>query len=356
VTNFRALGSSVPLLPRYLPGAFHLGANPPTIIDKTDGMQPRVAGEPALAAALAPLSADEISQVQSWGSPEKVQFLAAYQYIAVMSAAGLRRPDGTPFDGLLTQGIAVALAALQAAQAYFKVMPTSLAQAADQMASVLKDASTNTDPQSIDATKKYLLLRDRVAWELATQNDLTLEYEIVGTDAANPGVIYTRRIGEDRSPDYSAVFSTRTPAQLFQDGLDLESKFESLGVPFKKLDMSGANRRLGVGAAPMLAILITIIVGALSFYWLWNHTNQQNHLTQTAVNLVTSDNTLSNSDKAAKVAAINAGNNFFSQFFGATVPWTEILVVLGLGVLAALAYPFIISETRRSGFLSRVHA
>lgn len=357
MTNFRALGSSIPLLPRYLPGSFNLGNNnPPTVIDKTDGMQPRVVGEPSLPAALALLAPAEIAEYKSWGSPEKLQFLTAYQYVAVMSAVGLKRPDGTSFDGMLTQGISVALAAMQAAQAYFKQLPADAAQGADQMASVLKDASANTEPQSVAFTKKYLLLRDRIAWELATQYGLTVEYEIIGTDPSAPGTIFTRRIGVDKTPDYSAVFSTRTPAQLFQDGLALEDKFESLGVPFKKFDMSSVNRRLGAGAPSILAVLIVLIIGALSFYYLWNHLNQQNKLTQLSVNLVTSDPSLSNSDKAARISAINAGNNFFSQFFGSTVPWTEILIVLGVGLLAVLAYPYIVAETRHAGFLSRSHA
>lgn len=356
MTNFRALGSSIPLLPRYLPGSFGLGDIPPAITDKTDGLQPKVASEPSLAAALALLASEEVSEYRSWGSPEKLQFLTAYQYVAVMSAVGLKRTDGTPFDGMLSQGISVALAAMQAAQSYFKQLPADAAQAADQMASVLKDASTNTEPQSVAFTKKYLLLRDRIAWELATQYGLTIEFEVVGTDPANPGVINTRMIGVDKTPDYSAVFSTRTPAQLFADGLAIEDKFESLGVPFKKFNMSSANRRLGAGVPSILSVLIVLIIGALSFYYLWNHLNQQNKLTQLSVNLVTSDPSLSNSDKAARISAINAGNNFFSQFFGSTVPWTEILIVLGVGLLAVLAYPYVVAEARHAGFLSRSHA
>lgn len=358
MTNFRALGSSIPLLPRYLPGSFSLGDNPPpAIVDRTDGMQPGVTAEPSLAAALAFLASEEVAEYKSWGSPEKLQFLAAYQYVAVMSAVGLKRPDGTPFDGMLSHGISVALAAMQAAQAYFKQFPADAAVAADQMASVLKDASTNTEPQSVAFTKKYLLLRDRVVWELWNQYKITIAYEIVGTDPGAPGVILTRTMGTDyANPDYSAVFSTRTPAQLFQDGLALEDKFESLGVPFKKFNMSSANLRLGVGTPSILAVLIVLIIGALSFYYLWNHLNQQNKLTQLSVNLVTSDASLSNADKAARIAAINAGNNFFSQFFGSTVPWTEILIVLGVGLLAVLAYPYVVSEARQAGFLSRSHA
>lgn len=351
MTTFRALGGSVPLIPRLLPGTFSLGANPASIIDKTDGQVPRIAGEPSLAGALAPLTSDEAADYRSWGQSEKLQFLAGYQYVAVLSSAGLRRPDGTPFDGLLTQGISVALSAMDTVQGYFKQMPAEVVQAANQMASVLKDASTKTEPRSIEFTKKYALLRDRIAWELATQNDLTIEYEIVGNDPANPGVIYTRKIGEDRLPDYSAVFSTRSPKQLFDDGLALEDKFDNLGVTFKRLDMSSANARMGMGPALILTVLITLVVAILSFYWLWNHVNEQNKLTRLAVNLITSDPSLSSSEKALRISQLQAANNFFSQMFGSSVPWTELLIVLGIGVLAFLAYPYVVSESRHHGYL-----
>jgi hypothetical protein len=230
------------------------------------------------------------------------------------------------------------------------------ADAANQMATALRDASNKTEPRSLDFTKKFALLRDRIAWELATQNDLTIEYEIVGTDAANPDVIWTRKIGEDRAPDYSAVFSTRSPKQLFEDGLKIQSSFESLGVTFKKFDMSGANLRLGIGPALILSVLISIVVGILGFYWIWNHTNEQNKLTQLAVSYITSDSSLSSAQKSERIMHLNDANSFFAQFFGSTFPWVEVLIVLGIGAAAILAYPYIVAETKHRGYLGEAHS
>lgn len=349
MTTFRGLGPALRIVQHP-----SLGANPATIIDKTDGMMPRTAGEPSLSAALALLSSDEVADYQSWGSKEKLQFLSGYQYLAVATAAGLQRSDGTPFDGFLTQGISIALGAMDAAQAYFKLMPADAAVAADQAASVLQEASSKTEPRGLAFVKKYALLRDRAAWELATQNDLTLEYEIVGNDPANPGMIYTRKIGEDRPPDFSAVFSTRLPSELYQDGLDLQDKFETLGVTFKKLNTLGANRRLGAGPALILAILITLIVAVLTFFWLWNHVNEQNKLTKLAVDFVTNDTSLSPADKADRLAKLKTANNFFGEVFGASdIPWTAILITVGVGVLALLAYPYVVAaiNPKHRGYL-----
>lgn len=334
--NFRSFGPALPLVHRPF-----LGANPPTVIDKTDGRTPRTIGEPPLDTALALLSSDEAADYKTWGPKEKIMFLAGYQYLATATSVGLRRVDGTPFDGYLTQGISVALAALQSIQDYFKNMSPDAVAGADQAASVLKEASTKTEPRGIDFAKKYQLLRDRVAWELATQNDLTVEYEILGTDPANPGLVYTRKIGEDKAPDYSAIFSIRTPKEFYQDGLSLEDKYEALGVTFKKLNTLGANSRMGVGPALILAILITLIVAVLSFFWLWNHVNEQNKLTSVALDFVSKDPRLTDAEKADRILAMRRADSFFSEVFGSSVPWVGILVAVGLGALAVFAYPYI---------------
>lgn len=318
-----------------------MGANPPVVIDKTDGQIPRVAGEPSLRAALALLSPEEAADYQTWGSQEKLMFLSGYQYLATATAAGLHRVDGTSFDGWLTQGISLVLGAMQAAQGTFKGMTPDQAAAADQAASTLQDASSKTEPRGIDFAKKYALLRDRAAWELATQNDLTIEFEILGTDPANPGLVYTRKIGEDKTADYSAVFSTQTPKEFYQAGLSLQDKFQALGVSFKNLNTLGVNRRLGLGPALILAVLITIIVGILAFFLLWNNLNEKNKLTAKAVDLIQADSRLTASEKADKILAIRQAEALFSEIFGSSVPWVGILVGLGLAAVAVIAYPYL---------------
>lgn len=334
-SDFRSFGAPLRLAP------YALGANPPVVIDKTDGQIPRVAGEPSLRAALALLSPEEAADYQTWGSQEKLMFLSGYQYAAAATSAGLHRVDGTPFDGWLTQGISFVLAAMQGAQDIFKNMTPDLAASADQAASLLKDASSKTEPRGVDFTKKYALLRDRAAWELATQNDLTVEFEILGTDPANPGLVYTRKIGEDKTPDYSAVFSTQTPKEFYQAGLSLQDKFEALGVTFKKLNTLGVNNRLGLGPALILAVLVTIIVGILAFFLLWNSLNERSKLTAKAVDLIQSDSRLTASEKADKILAIRQAEAFFSEIFGSSVPWVGILIGLGLAAVAVIAYPHI---------------
>lgn len=337
-SDFRSFGTALRIAP-YALGA--MGANPPVVIDKTNGQTPRVAGEPSLPTALALLTPEEAADYRTWGSREKLMFLSGYQYLATATAAGLRRVDGTPFDGWLSQGISIVLAALDAAQGTFKDMTADLAAAADQAASVLKDASTKTEPRGIEFVKKYALLRDRAAWELATQNDLTIEFEILGTDPANPGLVYTRKIGEDKTPDYSAVFSTDTPKEFYQAGLSLQDKFEALGVSFKKLSTLGANPRLGLGPALILAVLATIIVAILAFFWLWNHVNEQNKLTRKAVDLIQADSRLTASEKADKILAIRQAEAFFSEVFGSSFPWVGILIGLGIAAAVVIAYPYI---------------
>lgn len=280
--------------------------------------------EPSLERALGPLSPAEAASYATWDPKTKWLFLAGYQWVAVGTARGLSRPDGTPFDGFLPQGINVALAALQAMASYLKDSP-ELAAGADQATTVLQEATNKTEPQGQNIAKKYRALRDRIAWELAMQG-ATVEYEIVGDDPANPGVIFTRKIGEDKSPDLSAVFSTNTPRDFWKNGLILEQKYEDAGVPFKKLDLSGANPRLGIGAPPVLAIIITAVVAVLAFFWLYNHVMEQKKINQRAVDLIVSDPKLTDAEKADRLQKLKSANSFFDDIFGTQFPWMTLIV------------------------------
>jgi hypothetical protein len=331
-------------------GFFGLGQSAPTPNSGLPSSSASIGGaEPSLEAALGQLTADEAADFKTWGSPEKLQFLAAYQYVAVMTASGLRRPDGTPFNGLLSQGVSLGLVALQDAIPYTKQMAPADAQSLDQLASVLKEASTATQPKCNAFVQKYLLLRDRVVWELWNQYQITIQYEEVGTNPANPGVIFSHTLGANFSnPDYSAVFSTRPPAQLWKDGLALEDKFEALGVSFQRLNLSGSKRLMGTGPGLILGVLITLVVAILSFYWLWNHVNQQNNLLKVSADLIQADPSLTESQKAAKISQLRATNSFFNEILGGSdIPWVTLLVVVGLGILAYLAYPYIVDRNHK---------
>ncbi len=352
--GFRAMGPSVTLHRPLMAGFFGLGQSAPTPNGSPSSSVTVGGAEPSLEAALAALTADEAADFKTWGSPEKLQFLAGYQYIAVMTASGLRRPDGTPFNGLLSQGISLGLVALQDTMPYAKQMAQPDAQSLDQLASVLKEASVVTQPKCNAFVQKYLPLRDRVVWELWNQYQITIQYEEVGTNPSNPGVIFSHTLGTNfGNPDYSAVFSTRPPSQLWKDGLALEDKFEALGVSFQRLNLSGSKRLLGTGPGLILGMLITLIVGILSFYWLWNHVNQQNNLIKISIDLIQGDPSLTQSQKAAKISQLQATNSFFNEILGGSdIPWVALLVVLGVGILAYLAYPYILGDRNHKPYLA----
>lgn len=293
--------------------------------------------EPSLDRALATLSPEEAASYASWDPKTKWLFLAGYQWVAVGTARGLSRPDGTPFNGFLPQGINLALAALQTMVSYLKDDP-DLAAGADQATTILQEATNKTEPQGQSIARKYRPLRDRIAWELAMQG-ATIEYEIVGDDPANPGVIFTRKIGEDRTADLSAVFSTNTPRDFWKNGLILERKYEDAGVPFKKLDLSGANPRLGIGAPPVLAIIITAVVAILAFFWLYNHVMDRKSLNQKALEYIVNDPKLTDAEKAARIQALKNSNSFFDEIFGSNFPWTTLIIGATIVGLAYFVLP-----------------
>lgn len=308
--------------------------------------------EPSLDRALAALSVDEANDYRSWGPKEKFLFISLYQWVAVTTAQGLHRADGTPFDGVLSQGMSVAFGALSAMAPYLKDAP-ALATGADLASTILKDAADKTQPQGQTIAKKYRLLRDRAAWDLAVAG-ATVEYEVVGDDPANPGVIYTRKIGEDKAPDLSAVFSNDTPREAWSNGLALEDKAEAAGVTFKKLDLSGANPRLGAGAPPILAILITAVVAVLAFFWLFSHVQTTKALNSAAIDLIKADPKLSAQEKIDLIAKLKSANSFFDDMFGKDFPWTTVVAGAALIGIAYFLLPGLVAVfSKKPAYLPR---
>lgn len=294
-------------------------------------------GEPPLDRVLSSVSPEEAADYQAWGQRERFLFLLGYQYLAVASAKNLVRPDGKPFNGFLPVSIDQALDFMNTAAPYLKDMSADQQAGADQATAAIVQARQKTEPQADDLAKKYRLLRDRVAWELATAG-FTVEYEVVGDDPANPGVIYKRRVGEDKAADLSAIFSDLTPKQMFDAGVKLEDKYEELGVAFQRLEMSGGGRRLGAaGMLPILGIVIAVIVGILAFVWLFSRTTQEKKINETAIDLIMKDPNLSEADKAARIERLKSSMSFFETIFGTNFPWLPIIIgatVIGVAYFA----------------------
>ena len=330
-----------------------LAGQPSPALAQTQSAVAPTSSEPSLDRALAGLTDAEVQDYKSWTAKEKLMFLAGYQWVAVSTAKGLRRVDGTPFDGFLSVGISKALEFLNTIAPFLGLSP-DLASGANQAATIVQEAQGKTQPQGQTIATKYRLLRDRIAWELAMQG-ATVEFEVVRDDPANPGVIFTRKVGEDKAPDYSAVFSTMTPKEMWDAGLKLQDKYDELQVPFKRLDLSSANPRMGVGGVPVLAIIITAIVGILAFFWLYSHVSQSRRLADTAIGIINSDPNLTTQQKLDAINKLKDANSFFDDMFGQKFPWTTL--VIGAAVVGAAYFllPSIVAffTPKESGYRPR---
>lgn len=314
---------------------------------------PSIGGEPNLNSVIASLTDAEAADFRGWGYRERIQFLNGYQYLSVMTTTGLRRADGSAFVPAFPLSVDLMTAALKAAEPYFKTLDAQSAKAAEQAATVLQDA-TKAEPRAQNVTQKYLLLRDRVAWELAKGDadnpdpdrrypPMTVVYEIMGTDPANPGVIYSRTVGSTPTdPDLVIEYSSMTPKELWNEGLRLESKYEDLGVSFKKLDMSGANLRLGAGPLFILGIIMTAIIALLAAWWLWNHITTNNNLLTIAIDNIQKDPRLTPAQKAEQIMKLKASNSFFSVIFGFEFPWTTLIVGAAVVGVAFFGIPAVL--------------
>lgn len=304
-------------------------------------------GEPDINRALSSLSAEEANDYKSWNSAQKTLFLMGYQWLAVAAAKNLTRLDDGPYTGFFQQGIAMALGAMNAAGKVAAAMPDVAQEAYSDGTVILKEATDRTLPRIDAAVRRYRTLRDRVAWELASSGD-TVEYEIVGDDLANSGVIFTRRIGGEGPVDVDAVFSKMNPKEAMKEGDAIEEMYAGLGVPFKRLDLSGAN--LGdVGAMPILATIITLVVGVLTFYYLYGRNAEKAKLNSAIIDALMKDTTMTAQQKADMIQSVRDSDSFFGAVLGSTFSWTYVIVGGTLLGLAFFVLPKLLSSDGKKG-------
>jgi hypothetical protein len=299
-------------------------------------------GEPSIDRAVSVLSSPEADEYRRWESLQKTLFLMAYQWLAVSSAKDLTRLDGENFTGPLEAGLSKALESLKIAGKYSKNFGPAALSEFNEATVVLKEASSKTAPAVQRAVDKYRPLRDRVAWELATAKEV-VAYEVVGDDPESFGTLYTKKVGGDGSPDVDAVFSGMSPKGMLGSAEDLENAFQSLGVPFKRSDLSGAN--LGeVGSMPILAYFITLVVSVITFYYLYNRAIEGGKMADAVRAAISADSSLSPDEKLAVLAKFNAGDSFFSAIFGSTFSWTHVIIGATIFGIAFFVLPKILHD------------
>lgn len=294
-----------------------------------------VGGEPDLDRALAPLAAGEAADYRSWSVPEKTLFLLGYQYLAVATAKDLQRPDGSAYNGFLTTGITTAIDSLMISSKYAESLGP-LSGAIGELTAILKDASFGVQSKALGVVKRYRLLRDRAAWDIANAG-ATVKFDIVGDDPANPGVIYQRTIGENRAPDLDAVFSFDTPAQMYAAGKDLERRYADLGVEFERSKLGSAS------LLPILGVIIAVIVGILMFFYLYWNQKGRADLHDKTVDLVMKDPKLTAQEKADLLMKLRSAESFWGEIFGA-FPWTTMIIATGITIVALFVLPPILSK------------
>lgn len=302
-------------------------------------------GEPDLSRALSYLSPDESNEYKNWNVAHKTLFLMGYQWLAVAAAKNLQRLDDQNFTGFFQQGLAIATDAMSSAGAVYDSLPDDAAAAFSDATGILKEAATKTLPHVQAAVQKYRALRDRVAWELAADGD-TVEYEIVGDDGGNPGVIFTKRMGGGSgAPDVDAVYSKMDPKEAAQEGDSIEEMYAGLGVPFQRLTLAGVN--LGdVGTMPILALVITLVVGVLTFFYLYGRATERSKLNDAVIAAILKDPNMSAEQKADLVRKMQESESFFGSVFGTNFSWTTVIIGGTILGLAFFVLPSLLSSMK----------
>jgi hypothetical protein len=301
-------------------------------------------GEPDIARVLTSIASDEAAEYRTWTSAHKSLFLMGYQWLAAAAAKDLLRLDDGKYTGFFQQGLDAAMGALDAGTRV--ELPDSASAALLDATSILKDGKGKTLPRVEAAVRKYRLLRDRIAWELSTEGD-SVDYEIVGDDPQNPGMIFTKRMGGEGPSDVDAVYSKLTPQEAMSEGDALEEMFAGMGVPFKRFDLSGAN--LGdVGQMPVLALTITLVVGVLTFYYLYKRSTESANLNEAIISGIMADKMLSSREKADLIEKVKASESFFNVVFGSSFSWTTLIIGSAIFGIAFFVLPGLVEKSREA--------
>lgn len=299
-------------------------------------------GEPSIDRAIELLAPLEVEEYRRWESLQKTLFLMAYQWLAVSVAKDLTKLDGSKFTGPLEEGMQKALEGLKIAGTYSKNFSPAAQAEFNEATVVLREGASKTLPAIRKAVEKFRLLRDRVAWELGAADE-TVSYEVVGDDPVNIGTLYTKTIGGNGSPDVDAVFSSKTARSMVDAAADLETAFEALGVPFRRSDLSGVN--LGeVGSMPILAYFITLVVSAITFYYLYNRSIEGGKMADAVRASIAADSSLSPDEKLQVLSRFNESESFFNAIFGSTFQWTKVILGATIFGIAFFVLPKILSE------------
>lgn len=318
---------------------------------------------PSLETALAPLSDAEKVSVESFSFREKFLFILGYEYMCAVFSQGLRFPDGKPYRNFSSQALEVALSFTSS---FWKFVKPTEPEEVQGLASITDQtevtAANESDAQG--AIRKYRPLRDRLAWEIFNGDPArgiqgqSIMYEVWGDDPNNPGVIITRILTNDpaQAPDLEAMFSHKTPAQLYQDGLLLQKKYQEIDVPFEPVGLG--KPRMGAVLVLPLAVIITLCIAALVLVSLLGWFTERFVAKKRINDAIDNDPTLTPEQRLAAKAKANRDLSWIETVTGLSPESIEriaVIAVLAAGTVAALYFgvPALIEAFKKSGSSSR---
>lgn len=269
------------------------------------------------------LTQEELNEVAGWGAREKFLFLQGYQWLAAMTSSKIQvLGTSDEYKGFLPVGIKAVLDVISASETVVTRLSPETLTGQTQLSAAAKDASKTSG--SIDeAMRRWRPLRARVVQELVGEG-ANLEFEYFGDSPNQPGVLVLRRISEQGvTPEYSVVYSTKTPQELIADGLALQDKYAEIGVQFQRPTM-------GQGATfPILASIITLVTAVLVFFWTYEKVQKEKNFNGEVVKAIESQT----AQEADALLKINNANALLADIFQQPFPWTA---VIGVGAVASV--------------------
>lgn len=286
-----------------------------------------------------------LGQPDEWermGPREKGLFLLAYQWVAAVTSRPLKVfGEDRTYEGIFPRGVTALLDFLRIADVVMDDLPAPVVQGVSELAGAL-DQGDRTVGESRSFLARYASLRDRAVRDLA-DGGLTVEFEYFGDSPQFPNQLVRHKVGpEDAAPDFVAIFSNKSPADLVAEGKLLREKIRQTGT---KLD--SAEFELA-GAWLVLGIVGVIIAGIIGFFWSWSVQDRKNRVVDATIKAVKENPDLTGPEKVRLLNELEKNQSVLGDLFGG-VPWENLIFTFGVVALLIWGVPKVLEWSRTAG-------
>jgi len=268
---------------------------------------------PAATPASQGLSQEEATEIAGWGVRERRLFLLGYQWLSAMTSPRLK-VFGTDagYIGLLPTAIKAIQDILSAGQPVMTKLPPESLSGFTELKTAAEEAA-KTSGSIADAIRRWRPLRNSVTDQFVAEN-MSIEFEYFGDSPTQPNtVVLHRAVEEGVPPDFSAAFSTKTPAELIEDGIKIQDMYQEIGAVLPGF--------------PILGTLNVLIGNVLAFFSAYERVQEERNFNDEVLSAIENDTVLTPAQKTEATQKVNGAQAILANVFsGAPFPWASLVI------------------------------